>query len=115
MVLLEGRIQMGSEGASPVTLEKPLDLYQKPRGAAPEVMRADRKTVDEWSRETEISKDGAAAEKSGRWRVVAAMKRQRDDARALARTLRTAGFPAEVVAKNDFFIVQIAALAGEPE
>ena len=115
VVLLEGKIQVGSEGNPTVTLDKPLDLYQKPHDAAPEVTRADRKTVDEWSLETEMSRDGAAAEKGGRWRVVAAVKRQRDEARALVRNLRAAGFPGEIVAKADYFIVQVSGLAGESE
>jgi len=115
VVLLEGKIQVGSEGNPPVTLDKPLDLYQKPRDAAPEVARADQKTVDEWALETELSKDGAAAQKDGRWRAVAAVKRDRDQARALMRSLRAAGFPAEIVPKDSYFIVQVSGLAGEPE
>ena len=113
VVLLEGKIQVGSEGNPSVTLDKPLDLYQVPRGAAPEVTRSDQKTVDEWAAETELLKDGPAAEKGGRWRTVAAVKRQRDEARALVRTLRAAGFPGEIVAKEDYFIVQVSGLASE--
>ena len=113
VVLLEGRIQVGSEGNPSVSLDKPLDLYQVPRGAAPEVTRSDQKTVDEWAAETELSKDGPAAEKGGRWRTVAAVKRQRDEARALVRTLRAAGFPGEIIGKEDYFIVQVSGLASE--
>lgn len=113
VVLLEGKIQVGSEGNPSVSLDKPLDLYQVPRGAAPEVTRSDQKTVDEWAVETELSKDGPGAEKGGRWRTVAAVKRQRDEARALVRTLRAAGFPGEIVAKEDYFIVQVSGLASE--
>jgi len=113
VVLLEGRIQVGSEGHPSVTLDKPLDLYQVPRDAAAEVTRSDQKTVDDWAVETELSEDGPAAERGGRWRTVAAVKRQRDEARALMRTLRAAGFPGEVVAKEDYFIVQVSGLASE--
>ena len=115
VVLLEGKIEVGSEGNPAVTLDKPLDLYQKSRDAAPEVTRADAKMVEEWAAETEMSRDGAAARRDGRWRTVAAVKRQRDEARALVRTLRAAGYPAEIVAKREFFIVQVSGLAGEAE
>ncbi|HEX7605221.1 MAG TPA: FecR domain-containing protein, partial [Usitatibacter sp.] len=37
VVLLEGKISVGSEGNPTVALDKPLDLYQKPRDGAPEV------------------------------------------------------------------------------
>ncbi|HUP98090.1 MAG TPA: FecR family protein [Usitatibacter sp.] len=115
VVLLEGKISVGSEGSPTVELEQPLDWYQKPRGAAPEIARADRKLVEEWARETEISGEGAGARTGGRWRTVAAAKPSRDDAMALSRSLRAAGFPSEVVAKEGYFIVQVPGLAGEGE
>ena len=113
--LLEGKISVGAQGHPTVTLDQPLDFYQKPRDGAPEVAKVDRKQIDEWSLETEISKDGAAARAGGRWRVVAAVKPGRDDARALVRSLRGAGYPAEIVAKEGAFLVQVAGLAGEPQ
>ena len=115
VVLLEGKIEVGSAGNPIVTLDKPLDLYQKPRDAKPEVTRADEKVVEEWSLETEMSRDGAAAQPGGKWRTVAAVKRQREDARALVRTLRAAGYPAEIAVKGSLFIVQVSGLAGESE
>jgi len=88
-------------------------IEQYVSGLSFEQFRADQKTVDEWAQETELSKDGAAAQKGGRWRAVAAVKRDRDEARALQRTLRAAGFPGEIVAKDSYFIVQVSGLASE--
>ena len=115
VVLLEGKISVGSEGNPTVTLDQPLDWYQKPRDAPPGISRADRKIVEEWARETEISADGAAARAGGRWRMVAAVKPKRDDAMALSRLLRRAGYPSEVVAKEGYFLVQVPNLMGEAE
>jgi hypothetical protein len=115
VVLLEGKISVGSEGNPTVSLDKPLDLYQKPRDGAPEVTRVDQAQVDLWSRETELSGDGAAARVGGQWRVVAAVKSQRDDANKLRSALRGAGYPAEVIPKGGQFLVQIPGLAGEAE
>ena len=115
VVLLEGRIAVGSEGNPQVTLDKPLDLYQLPQGGKPDVTRADAKVVGEWALETEMSADGPEARADGRWRVVAGVRPRRDDARALVRRLRGAGYPAEVVAKDGHFIVQVSGLAGEPQ
>ena len=47
--------------------------------------------------------------------MVAAAKPRRDDAMALSRLLRRAGYPAEVVAKEGYFVVQVPNLAGEAE
>ena len=115
VVLLEGRISVGSEGNPTVALDKPLDLYQKPRDGAPEVTRVDQAQVDLWAKETELSEDGAAARVGGSWRVVAAVKVKRDDANRLRTALRAAGYPAEVIPRGGQFLVQVPGLAGEAE
>ncbi len=110
--LLEGKITVGSQGHPTVTLDQPLDFYQKPRDGAPEVAKVDARQVDEWARETEISADGATG---GRWRVVAGLKPKRDAAMAFRGMLRGAGYPAEVVAKEGYFLIQVAGLGGESQ
>ena len=113
--LLEGKITVGAEGHPPMTLDKPLDYYQKPRDGAPSVEKVDPKTLELWAAETELSADGAGASAQGRWRVVAAVKRQRDAALNLNRRLRAAGYPAEIVQKDNYFAVQVGRLSGEKE
>src|SRR3989442_2095045 len=92
--LLEGKISVGSEGHPTVTLDQPLDFYQKPRDGAPSVAKVDEKQIAVWALETEISKEGPAARVGGGWRVVAATFAARDQALALNRTLRASGYPA---------------------
>ena len=112
--LLEGKISVGSEGHPTVTLDTPLDFYQKPRDGAPQVAKVDVKQLEEWAQETEMT--GAAARAGGTWRVQAASVASRDDARGLIRALRAAGFPAEAVAAPDgSFKVQVPGLGGEAE
>jgi hypothetical protein len=113
--LLEGKITVGSAGHPTVTLDQPLDFYQKPRDGDPVTAKVDAKQVEEWARETEISSSGAAARAGGTWRMVAAVKKNRDEARSLSRALRAAGYPAEMVAKDSYFIVQVRGFAGEAE
>ena len=113
--LLEGKISVGSEGNPTVTLDQPLDFYQKPRGGAPAVAKVDQKQIEIWSQETEISKDGPAARLGGKWRVTAEILPSRDAALALNRTLRASGYPSEVGARGAEFTVFIRGLAGETE
>jgi cell division septation protein DedD len=114
--LLEGQVNVSSEGGAPVTLDKPLDFYQKPRGGEAQVARVDPKQVEIWSAETEIAPDGPAARVGGDWRVIASKFERRDAALALSRRLRSSGYPAHVVdEENGVFVVQIAGLAGESE
>jgi hypothetical protein len=113
--LLEGKITVGSEGHPTVTLDNPLDFYQKPREGKPEVAKVDAKQIELWSAETEIAKDGAAARAGGRWMVTATIFKDRDPALALARDLRASGYPAEVGNDRRGFFVHVSGLAGEPE
>jgi hypothetical protein len=111
--LLEGKISVGAEGHPTVTLDTPLDFYQKPRDGAPQVAKVDQKQIEEWAAETEIAKDGAAARSGGGWRVVAATFVKRDEALVLNRRLRGAGYPATVASGAKGFEVQVAGLASE--
>jgi hypothetical protein len=111
--LLEGRISVGSEGHPTVTLDNPLDFYQKPSGGNPEVSKVERRQVELWAQETDIPKDGAAAREDGDWRVIAATFMERDAARALVRDLRASGYPAELGSDDQGFFAQVGGLAGE--
>lgn len=116
VVLIEGRISVAAAGHPAVTLEKPLDLYQKPRDGAPEVVKADPAQLEAWARETDIAADGPAARLGGEWRVVAATLPSRDAGRKLVRELRTAGFPAELHPGPEKFVaVAVPHLASEPQ
>ena len=115
VVLIEGRITMQSAGHPSVTLDKPLDVYQRARDAAPEVVRIDAKQLEEYAKETEIPPGGATASAAGQWRVVAAVFPERDKALAFARTLRAAGYPTEVAPRERQFAVQVPGLASEAD
>ena len=113
--LLEGKVSVGSEGHPTVTLDQPLDFYQKPRGGEPAVAKVDQKQVDIWSAETEIQKDGPAARRGGQWKVIAAMYPARDAALAMNRQLRASGYPSEIGRRGELTTVVIPGLAGEAE
>jgi hypothetical protein len=114
--LLEGRISVGSDGHPTVTLDQPLDFYQRPRDGVPEVSKVDPRQIEEWAKETEIAAGGPAARVGGRWRVVAAKYESRDPALAMSRRLRSEGYPAEVAGpEGGIYSVQVPGLAGEAE
>ena len=113
--LLEGKVSVGSEGHPTVTLDQPLDFYQKPRDGEPAVAKVDQKQVDIWSAETEIQKDGPAARRGGQWKVIAAMYPSRDAALAMNRVLRASGYPSEVGRRGELTTVVVPGLAGEAE
>lgn len=95
--LIDGAIGVSSPGNPKVRLDKPLDFYQLPRGGEPAVDKVSEAQLAEWALETEMQADGAVGKAGGGWRVVAARTAQRNDALALGRNLRAAGFPARLV------------------
>ena len=113
--LLEGKIAVGSAGHPTVTLDQPLDFYQRPRDGMPSVAKVDEKQIAIWAQETELSPDGPGARVGGDWRVTAAAFPSRDDALAMNRRVRASGYPSEVAAREGAFIVQIGGLAGEAQ
>ena len=114
--LLEGAITVGSEGFPSVTLDKPNDFYQRPRGGgAPQVAKVDPAQVDAWSKETALDDDAAAREGRG-WRIVAATLPNRDDALRMARALRAAGFAADVApGPENATLVRVGVYANEAQ
>ena len=111
--LLEGSISVGAEGFPAVTLDRPNDFYQKPRDGQPQVLQADPKQVQEWSVETAIEGESQADASAGRWRMVAATTPTRDDALKIVRTLRSAGYPAEVGSLEGKIVIQVPGLDSE--
>jgi hypothetical protein len=113
--LLEGKIAVGSEGHPTVTLDQPLDFYQRPRDGVPSVAKVDEKQIAEWAKETEMSSDAAGARMGGSWAVTVAAFPSRDDALQLNRRVRSSGYPSVVRAREGAFLVEIGGLAGESE
>ncbi len=113
--LIEGSVTVGSAGHPNVTLDKPLDFYQYPRGGKPEVAKVDPKQLEIWGAETEIPRDGASARPGGKWRVVVALFETRDKALAFNRLVRANGYPAEVAKAEEKFAVQVPGLASEAD
>lgn len=113
--LIEGKISVASENRDSVTLDQPLDFYQRPRGGEPQVSKVDAKQLEQWALETEISRGGAAARAGGAWGVAAMTTSTRDEALAMNRRLRAAGYPSEIVSAEGRYSVRIMGLAGESE
>jgi len=110
--LLEGRVSVGSEGHPTVTLDKPNDFYRKPRDGTPEVAHVSAEQVAAWSRETAMEGEPEGVEGRG-WRIVVATLPERDMALRLVRTLRGAGFAAELGQEGNQTLVVVNHLANE--
>jgi hypothetical protein len=113
--LIEGRISVGSEGHPTVTLDQPLDFYQRARDGLPEVAKVDAKQLEAWAKETEIARGGGAARPGGKWRVVVAVFEGRNQALQFSRGLRAQGYPSEVASLQGKFLVQVPGMGSEED
>ena len=115
VVLLEGRIAVNEEGGAPVTIDRPNDMFEKPRDKAAGVVPVDARQVAAWAEETELAHEGEAAGKTGAWKIVVAQVPSRDAARDMVRTLRSAGFAAEISPSSTYFAVEVRAMGSEAQ
>lgn len=115
IVLIEGRIEVASPGNPAVTIDKPLDYYERRAGAAPAVKQLDAKTLAAYAAETEMAPAAAVGTEGGRWSVVASSTADRAAAAAVRDALRSAGYPATLAEAGGKQEVVIAGLAGEAE
>jgi hypothetical protein len=113
--LIEGAIEVGAEGEKPVTLDKPLHLYQRVRDRTQPLSFVDPKQLAEWAKETEIEAGKGAARRGGAWRVILATAETQQAALSIYDQVRAAGFAAEIhVAKEADRVTYVVRIGGLP-
>jgi hypothetical protein len=118
--LIEGSIEVGAEGESPVKLDQPLQFYRRTEGKTQPVGLIDTKQLGEWAKETEIDEGKGVARAGGRFSVLLATADDQAGALALYDQLRDAGYPAEILPRRAadqkvFYIVRIRQLPSRAE
>ncbi len=117
--LIEGTIEVGAEGEKPVTMDQPLQFYQREKGKTQPLSFVDPKQLAEWAKETEIEAGKGAARRGGKWQVTLARADTQEAALAVYDQLRAAGFAAEIrVAKDGdkaSYVVRIGSLPSKAE
>ena len=117
--LIEGEIQVGAVDEKPVTMDRPLQFYQRTRGQTQPVSFVDPKQLEEWAKETEIEAGKGAVRRGGAWKVVLATADDQGSALAAYDAARAAGFAAEIrpskEAEKRTYQVRIAGLPSKAE
>jgi hypothetical protein len=117
--LIEGRIEVGAEGETPVTMDQPRQFYQREQGRTQPVGLVDPAQLAQWARETEIAEGAGAARQGGKWRVTLARARTQAAALELYDRLRDAGYPARIhptmAGDARVYLVQISRLASRED
>ena len=99
--LIEGSVEVGAPGETPVTLDQPRQFYRRDQGKTEPVGFVEPQQLAEWARETEIEAGKGAARSAGRWRVQLLSTPDMRKALALSEQLREAGYASRVIPDKD--------------
>jgi cell division septation protein DedD len=99
--LIEGNIEVGAEGETPVAMDKPLQFYQRVKGQTQPVGFVEPRQIAQWASETEFEAGRPAARRGGRFSAQLAAADNQNDALAVYDKAREAGYPAEIVPSLD--------------
>jgi hypothetical protein len=117
--LIEGAIEVGAEGEKPVTMDKPLQFYQRVKGQTQPIAFVDPKQLAAWAVETEFVPGQPGARRGGRFSAQLASADNQADALAAYDRARNAGYPAEIAARRDgdkvVYVVRIRNLQSKAE
>jgi len=117
--LIEGKIEVGAEGETPVTLDQPRQFYVRDKGKTQPVGLVEPQQLNEWAKETEIERGKGAARLGGKWSVVLATADNQRDALMVYDEVRKAGYPAEIRPSKDAdkrtYLVRIRNLPSKAE
>jgi cell division septation protein DedD len=94
--LIEGKIEVGAQGESPVTMDQPLQFYRRESDVTQPVGIVDNAQLAQWAAETEIEKGRGAARRGGKWQVRLASGTNLDQVLKVYEKVRAAGYGAEL-------------------
>jgi hypothetical protein len=98
--LIEGQIEVGAAGEQAVTMDQPLQFYQREKGQTKPVGFVDPKQLVIWAAETEIEAGKGAARRAGKWKLVLAAVDNQSAALEVYDQLRAAGYAAEILPRK---------------
>jgi hypothetical protein len=94
--LIEGKIEVGAQGETPVILDQSRQFYQRENNQTQPVGFVDPVQLGEWAKETEIEAGKGAARAGGKFRVELAVADGQNEALAVYDQARAAGYAAEI-------------------
>jgi hypothetical protein len=94
--LIEGAIEVGAEGESPVAMDHPLQFYRRVDNKTQPVGTVDSVQLEQWALETEMEMGKGALRAGGRYSVILATYPEQAGALGLYDELRNNGYPAEI-------------------
>jgi len=94
--LIEGRIEVGAQGETAVTLDQPLQFYVREKGVTAPISSVGKEQLADWAQQTAIEAGRGAARRGGKWKVTLARVDTQREALALYDRLHAAGYAAAI-------------------
>jgi hypothetical protein len=94
--LIEGKIEVKPDNEGAITMDRPLEFYQRAQGKSLPVGQVSPEQLAKWAAETEIEKGAGAAMRGGKWKLTLATARTQGEALVLYGGLRAAGYPVRI-------------------
>jgi hypothetical protein len=95
--LIEGKIEVGAPGETPVNMDQPRQFYQRTNNQTLPVGFVDPSQLADWGKETEIEAGKGAARSGGKWKVDLATVENQADALKVYDQVREAGYAVRIV------------------
>jgi hypothetical protein len=117
--LIEGKIEVGAPGETPVAMDQPRQFYQRNNGTTALVALVEEAQLAEWAKETEIEVGKGAVRRGGKWKVELASADKQSAALGVYDQVRAAGYAAELFptlkAEKRIYVVRIGSLPSKKE
>ena len=94
--LIEGEIEVGAAGESPVAMNQPLQFYRRIEGKTQPVGTVSKQQLEQWAVETELQPGKGIARVGGRFSVILGQAEEQNGALALYDSVGNAGYPAQI-------------------
>ena len=94
--LIEGKIEVGAPGETPVTMDQPRQFYRRDKGVTAPVGFVEAQQLGQWALETEIAAGRGAARSGGKWKVTLISADTQEAALAVYDQVRANGYAAEI-------------------
>jgi hypothetical protein len=94
--LIEGAIDVGADGETPVRMDQARQFYRREKGQTQPIGLVEPAQLGEWAKETEIEAGRGAARRGGKWKVILASVDTQSAALSLYDQARDGGYAAEI-------------------
>jgi hypothetical protein len=117
--LIEGALEVGAEGETPVRMDQPRQFYERVQGETQAVGFVDPVQLATWAQETEVAVERGAARRGGQWTLTLARVATQGAALELYDRLRDAGYAAQIhpvkAGAGHEYLVRISRLASKAD